>query len=175
MAVSKRIRFEVFKRDLFACQYCGSTPPAIVLELDHIHPISKGGSDGKENLLTSCMECNRGKSDKLLSVVPQTVIAQSEILAEKLEQVKALHRLQKSIRRHEDKCIQDVGDIFELAFPGYQFNDRFRESCRKFVQQIPLEVLRNNMDYACFKMRHDMGRAIKYFCGICWRQIKGAG
>lgn len=66
MALSKRVRFEIFKRDGFTCQYCGQRPPEVVLEVDHIHPSSKGGSDDEINLITSCFDCNRGKSDKKL-------------------------------------------------------------------------------------------------------------
>jgi len=40
--LSKKQRFTVFKRDLFACQYCGATPPGAILEVDHIHPVSQG-------------------------------------------------------------------------------------------------------------------------------------
>lgn len=67
MAVSLRIRFEVFKRDAFTCRYCGRTTPSVVLEVDHIVPVAGGGSDDPTNLATSCWECNRGKSDKQLS------------------------------------------------------------------------------------------------------------
>jgi 5-methylcytosine-specific restriction endonuclease McrA len=49
--MSKKLRFEVFKRDSFTCQYCGKTPPLVVLEVDHIHPVSKGGSCGMDNLI----------------------------------------------------------------------------------------------------------------------------
>jgi 5-methylcytosine-specific restriction endonuclease McrA len=45
MAISKKIRFEVFKRDSFICQYCGRSAPNVTLEVDHIEPISKGGTD----------------------------------------------------------------------------------------------------------------------------------
>lgn len=69
MAVSKSIRFEVFARDAFTCQYCGQRPPDAVLELDHIHPRSKGGGDEIINLITSCYACNRGKSAKVISDV----------------------------------------------------------------------------------------------------------
>lgn len=69
MAVSKSIRFEVFARDSFTCQYCGQRPPEVVLEVDHIHPRSKGGDDQIINLLTSCYDCNRGKRAKVISEV----------------------------------------------------------------------------------------------------------
>jgi HNH endonuclease len=69
MSVSKSVRFEVFARDAFTCQYCGRRPPDVVLELDHIHPRSKGGTDEIVNLLTSCYACNRGKSAKVISDV----------------------------------------------------------------------------------------------------------
>lgn len=64
--ISKRTRFDVFKRDGFTCQYCGAQPPGVVLELDHVHPVSLGGDSGEINLTTSCNVCNSGKSNKLL-------------------------------------------------------------------------------------------------------------
>lgn len=66
-SISPRVRFEVFKRDSFRCQYCGRAAPDVVLELEHIEPRSKGGSDEMFNLTTACWECNSGKSDRLLS------------------------------------------------------------------------------------------------------------
>ena len=47
--LSKKIRFEVFKRDSFTCQYCGKSALDVVLELDHIKPVAKGGSNAKQN------------------------------------------------------------------------------------------------------------------------------
>lgn len=60
-------RFRVFKRDNFTCQYCGAKAPHVVLEVDHIHPVSKGGTNDIKNLITSCHTCNRGKKSMLLS------------------------------------------------------------------------------------------------------------
>lgn len=64
-----RKRFKVFSRDDFRCVYCGRSPKEhhITLEVDHIHPRSKKGSDNLENLATACYDCNRGKGDYLLS------------------------------------------------------------------------------------------------------------
>lgn len=61
--IPNQIRFKVFRRDLFTCQYCGRTGNETILEVDHVIPHSKGGSDHQDNLITSCRDCNRGKSD----------------------------------------------------------------------------------------------------------------
>lgn len=58
----KRISKAVFKRDNYTCQYCGKVGGK--LEVDHIFPFSKGGSDSLDNLTTSCQKCNRQKRDK---------------------------------------------------------------------------------------------------------------
>jgi hypothetical protein len=65
-ATSKRLRFEVFNRDHFTCQYCGAQPPSVVLVCDHIIPVSKGGLTSSENLVTAYESCNAGKADKKL-------------------------------------------------------------------------------------------------------------
>lgn len=62
--MKKTLRFKVFERDEFTCQYCGKKPPKVVLEVDHIYPKSKGGTDDILNLITACLDCNRGKTMK---------------------------------------------------------------------------------------------------------------
>lgn len=57
-------RDSVFDRDGNQCVYCGSTEN---LTLDHVIPISKGGSDDQDNLVCCCKRCNSSKNDKLLS------------------------------------------------------------------------------------------------------------
>ena len=61
-AISKSKRFEILQRDRFRCQYCGASANETTLEVDHIVPVSKGGSDDDSNLITACWECNSGKS-----------------------------------------------------------------------------------------------------------------
>lgn len=61
MALSKSLRFEVFKRDSFTCQYCGRSAPEVLLHADHIDPKANGGEDTILNLVTSCQDCNLGK------------------------------------------------------------------------------------------------------------------
>lgn len=63
MAIGKRRRFSVFKRDGFKCRYCGSSSAASELRVDHVFPVSLGGSDRDENLITACHPCNAGKTN----------------------------------------------------------------------------------------------------------------
>lgn len=56
-------KFAVLHRDSFTCMYCGSKPGSGGLEVDHLIPVSLGGSDNQENLVSSCVKCNRGKLD----------------------------------------------------------------------------------------------------------------
>lgn len=69
MALSVRVRFEVFKRDDFTCAYCGRKTPTVVLEVDHVIPLCDGGGDDPLNLVTACWECNRGKAGNPLASV----------------------------------------------------------------------------------------------------------
>lgn len=70
MSVTRRIRFEVFKRDGFRCTYCGSKSPNVELEADHVIPRSRGGPDSLDNLTTACTACNRGKGPIPLQEIP---------------------------------------------------------------------------------------------------------
>lgn len=62
MSVSKRIRYEVLRRDEYTCRFCGASAPLVLLEIDHVVPRSQGGSDDPGNLQVLCEDCNAGKS-----------------------------------------------------------------------------------------------------------------
>lgn len=59
-----KLRWQVLARDSFTCQYCGRRPPDVVLEVDHKLSVADGGTADPENLISTCMECNRGKGAK---------------------------------------------------------------------------------------------------------------
>ena len=68
--MTKKLRESIKNRDNFTCCICGNSShvePNLLLEIDHIIPISKGGHTVEENLQTLCWKCNRSKSDKLIS------------------------------------------------------------------------------------------------------------
>ena len=174
MSISKKIRFEVFKRDGFVCAYCGKSPPTVTLEVDHIEPRSKGGKDDLNNLITACFDCNRGKRNIPLDKAPGQLSENLEILQEREDQIKAYRKLVKKVEKRIEADIDDIEDVFAQYYPGYHFTDRFRNgSIKKFVQEIPLEDVKQAMHKACGKCKVDRDGATKYFCGICWNKIKG--
>lgn len=59
--IEKKIRFAVFERDGFRCTYCGQSASDTVLHIDHVKPVSKGGTNDIVNLVTACIACNLGK------------------------------------------------------------------------------------------------------------------
>ncbi|MBF0502314.1 MAG: HNH endonuclease [Candidatus Riflebacteria bacterium] len=64
--LSSRLRWKIFQRDDFRCSICGvdaASDKSIRLDVDHIHPISRGGKTVPENLRTLCSSCNNGKGD----------------------------------------------------------------------------------------------------------------
>lgn len=61
MAVTKRTRYEVLKRDNHTCRYCGAAAPDAKLHVDHVTPVALGGTDTPDNLVAACKDCNAGK------------------------------------------------------------------------------------------------------------------
>ena len=55
-------RGRIFERDNYTCVYCGKR--GVKLECDHVHPVSRGGSNDDDNLATACFDCNRSKRNK---------------------------------------------------------------------------------------------------------------
>lgn len=76
MAVSKRLRYEILRRDNHACRYCGATAPGVKLNVDHVIPQALGGSDKPDNLVTSCADCNAGKTSSMPNAMPVADVAQ---------------------------------------------------------------------------------------------------
>ena len=66
--MTTRLREEIKSRDNFSCQMCGisaNNTSNLLLEIDHIMPISRGGITSMENLQTLCWKCNRSKGAKI--------------------------------------------------------------------------------------------------------------
>jgi 5-methylcytosine-specific restriction enzyme A len=60
------VRVDVLSHDGYKCIFCGRNSKEVTLEVDHIIPFSKGGSNEIYNLQTLCFDCNRGKGARKL-------------------------------------------------------------------------------------------------------------
>jgi len=105
-STGKRLRFEIFKRDSFKCQYCGAQPPNVVLVIDHVHPVAQGGDNDPINLITSCEVCNQGKSDRLLGNIAPRPDADLEWL--QMQQEIAELRRYQAARVERDDMITEI-------------------------------------------------------------------
>ncbi len=68
--MTRKLREYIKTRDNFTCCTCGNSThvePNLLLEIDHIIPVAKGGYTLEDNLQTLCWKCNRAKSDKILA------------------------------------------------------------------------------------------------------------
>lgn len=70
--ISPQLRIEILERNGFTCQLCGAGPGdsdpfnpnrKVRLHIDHVKPISHGGTDNKDNLRVLCSACNQGKAN----------------------------------------------------------------------------------------------------------------
>lgn len=62
-ALPLKVRWDILKRDHYACVSCGARPPGVELEVDHVIPVARGGTNEISNLQTLCRPCNQGKKD----------------------------------------------------------------------------------------------------------------
>ena len=61
----KFTRTNLYARDRYQCQYCGSGYPSAELTYDHVIPVARGGDKSWENIVTCCIPCNRRKGNRM--------------------------------------------------------------------------------------------------------------
>lgn len=153
--ISPKTRFEIFKRDKFTCQYCGSQSPDIILEIDHIVPVSKGGNNDILNLITSCKECNRGKSNKSLDE-SNIIHKQKEMLnelGEKQNQLDMLIKWKKELLNLESKQLECIYNYIYSKAPENNFNFSlyFKNNINKLVKKYNINDIFKAIDISAIQ------------------------
>lgn len=146
--LSKKIRFEVFKRDKFTCQYCGRKSPDVILNCDHIDPVAKGGTNEITNLITSCFDCNSGKSDRKLD--DDTVVAkqrrQLEEIQERREQIKLMLEWKKSLDTLDSDVGEMISDYVESRIRPFTLSDKGKLELENHIKKFGVNDLLNGID-----------------------------
>jgi len=170
MSVSKKKRFEVFKRDSFSCQYCGRRPPDVLLECDHIKPRCEGGDDEYENLITSCFDCNRGKSGAPLTEIECDNVQQLHL--EKIAQLAAFNKLLIDSSIANDQHIGWLVDKVASNMDWTCLTADEEKSLRGFARRLSFDAIINASEITGSKRISGNSTRWRYFCGVCWRMIK---
>lgn len=113
MTISTRTRFEVLKRDGFKCRYCGRTSMSVVLHVDHVVPVSGGGSDEPINLIAACADCNLGKSNVSLEDSRLAERANGDELVEHAAQVRDYLERVKELQAAKEEVYMWLSQTYE--------------------------------------------------------------
>lgn len=174
MAISKRLRFEILRRDDHCCRYCGEhASPEVRLTVDHVLPVALGGTDDPSNLAAACGPCNAGKS---ASAPDAPIVAQVTDAA--LLWAEAVSAAQTAAMVELDEKRQYVDFIFdhwansteEVQYLPATWEDSIDTFRRR---GMPLDVL---TDAACKALRNPRVAPRErwtYFMGIAWKVLTG--
>lgn len=121
MTVSRRLRFEILRRDGHTCRYCGAKAPDVALTVDHVIPVSLGGGDEPSNLVTACSDCNSGKAS-----VPADAAIVEDVAADALRWKRAME--QAHLELHAEQQVMA------------QVHDQFLEVWNNWTYPVDVEV-----------------------------------
>jgi len=171
-AISKKARFEIFKRDGFTCQYCGAHPPKAILHVDHIVPVAEGGGNEDTNLVTSCDHCNLGKGAVSLAAVPQSLSDRAAQVQEREAQLKGYSQAMAAVRDRVERDSWEVAEIFTDHFRKDGIRRDWLASITNFIEKIGDHECIRAMERAVAKRPYSEDQAFRYFCGICWNIVR---
>lgn len=164
MAVSKRTRFEVLRRDNYTCRYCRATEAP--LAVDHVTPVALGGTDDPSNLVAACRDCNAGKA----SSSPDASLV-ADVSEDAVRWSKAMQHAALVLSEQMDARDVYLGAFID-AWPSYRHvPDSLMGTVERFYEiGLPLDVMADAARTA------GSARGIydrpAYFAGICWKRVR---
>lgn len=175
MAISKRLRFEVLRRDGFKCRYCGTTAAENELRVDHVTPVALGGTDDPANLVAACNPCNTGKSSSspdapIVAGAEDTALLWAQAMKQAAAKAADDHKTRTTYRATFETAWNSwtyEGDggrkTFELPADWRQSIESFR------VAGLPDFLLGEIVDAAMTAQY--VKKRFNYFAGIAWKRI----
>jgi len=177
--VSKRLRFEILRRDNHACRYCGAQAPGVKLVIDAVIPEALGGSHkDPANLVTACEPCNSGKTSTapgapLVADVAQDAFrwsqamaaSSAEMLARASEHVDAQEHFAKSWKRFGSATSGTRRKPLPMDADWRQFVDKILSA------GLPLSELEDCIDIAMARKTVPEDRVFRYMAGVAWNKV----
>ena len=172
MTISKRTRFEVLRRDSHKCHYCGAGAPEATLQIDHVIPVSLGGSDKPSNLVAACHECNSGKS----SIRPDAeLVDEVDVKAEQWAAAREVAARRIQARREEMEAAQErFLTVWRRWDPeGDQLPSDWRESIERWLRRgLTEQQLADALSVALGARFISDVRVFRYMAGVIKRTLE---
>lgn len=176
--IPKTVRFEVFKRDSFTCQYCGAQAPDAILEVDHITPVSAGGDNSLINLITSCRDCNRGKTNRALSDDSAVKVQKKQLddLQQRKEIMEMMVRWKEDLASVEEMEVDSVDSLIE-SMTEWRLSSHGRSIIRRNIKRFGFQEVYTAAEIS-FNKYYDLERdkgfdnALYKIGGICYNRKK---
>lgn len=173
--VSKRLRYEILRRDGFKCRYCGTVAADTELRVDHVVPEALGGKSDPSNLATACDPCNSGKS----SVPPDAPVV-DQVAEDALRWSSAMARaaadMEAKLKTRDEQNLVFLNEWNDYRFgredsyfpldPTWSASvDRLRSA--GLTDVLIIEAV--NATMGANKVLPE--NRFRYFCGVAWNMI----
>lgn len=177
MAVSKRLRFEVLRRDNYTCRYCGKSAPDVEITVDHVIPKALGGSDDPSNLCAACGDCNGGKTSSSPDAPLVADVAEDALRWTRAMQAAAAQMVADLDARNADR--EQFREWWNNWFYGDKDNSRnfpLPDGWEHTVDQLvaaglPLRILQDCIDLSIGRERVRIDQKFRYMCGVAWKKL----
>lgn len=171
--VSKRLRFEIFRRDNHACRYCGRAAPEVALTIDHVTPDTLGGPTEPGNLVTACAECNGGKS----SIAPDSPVV-ADVKEDALRWASAMAVAAQTYEAEFDHE-NDLDDVFKHAWDSWTYlgtknNLPLPADWRSTIRRLRSAGLTDRLIVEAVETAMHASKVrdvFRYFCGVAWNMV----
>jgi hypothetical protein len=166
MAVSKRLRFEILRRDNHTCRYCGRSAPEVKLTVDHVKPDALGGTDDPANLVAACADCNGGKS----SSSPDAPLVE-DVSNDAVRWTRAIRQAAEESRLFDNTAVYEAVVNAWTSYRRNRIPADYRETIDRFLAAgLPAGDIVQMAHVADAKPSvYDQWA---YFCGCCWTRVR---
>lgn len=167
MAISKRLRFEILRRDGFCCRYCGASAENTRLVVDHVLPESLGGKTDPSNLVAACHDCNAGKA----STHPDDQVVAD--VAEAAARWKAAMEQAAAELTATDNELSSLIDDFDSTWTQHGGHAYRPDDWAKSIETFLAAGLTGEKIEELVLVTFSTPRSAywRYFCGCCWRTV----
>ena len=169
MAVSKRTRYEVLRRDDFTCRYCRSKGNE--LHVDHVTPVALGGTDKPANLVAACKDCNLGKASASPDSATLEHLDEQTIAYERARAVVVARETKRA--KAKRKVYKQVTDAWEASAPRYaEMAPDWRATVSTWIGRgLSIERIVDAIEIASSKGHLPSSAVYPYACKIAWNWL----